>query len=105
MKKGKLKSWVAILLLLLFVIVLMTVIDYNRAINQFETPIFAQPISQDKDGGSDTFRGALYYLEIESNITEDMQTPIISKVEFYIFGLKLSEAMNERVTSISVLEQ
>lgn len=85
----KRKSWIAIFCLLVLMVSLMTVIDYTRTMNQSLTPIFAQPVAQDKDGTSYKFQGFLYHFEIENDLLISEPTATISNAEFYLFNMHL----------------
>jgi len=60
--------------------------DYWITISELEKPIFAQLVNGADDGGSGTYKGIGYSVEIEGNFMPEEEFPGVRQVQFNIFG-------------------
>ena len=81
--KKTLKILSVILILLIVLWGSMFFIDYSKCAN-FEMPIFVVESETADDGGSGTYYGLGYRVEVEKNISADYGT-LLEKVEMYMF--------------------
>ena len=55
-------------------------------LNDFEKPIFARPTVTADDGGSGTYEGLGWRIELEGNFMPEDELPGVTKYEFYLGG-------------------
>ena len=55
-------------------------------LNSFEKPIFARPTEIFDDGGSGTYKGLGWRIELEGNFMPEDELPGVTKYEFYLGG-------------------
>ena len=53
-------------------------------VNGFEKPIFARPVITADDGGSGTYNGFGWHIEIKGNFMPEDEFPGITQYEFYL---------------------
>ena len=53
-------------------------------LNSFDMPVFARPTETADDGGSGTYKGFGWHIEIEGNFMPEDELPGITKYEFYL---------------------
>ena len=53
-------------------------------VNGFEKPIFARPVIAANDGGSGTYKGFGWHIELEGNFMPEDEFPGITQYEFYL---------------------
>ena len=54
-------------------------------LNSFEMPIFARPAETFDDGGSGTYKGLGWRIELEGNFMPEDEFPGVTKYEYYLF--------------------
>ena len=54
-------------------------------LNDFEKPIFARPTVTADDGGSGTYEGLGWRIELEGNFMPEEELPGVTQFEFYLF--------------------
>ena len=54
-------------------------------LNSFEKPIFARPTITADDGGSGTYKGFGWRIELEGNFMPEEELPGVTKYEYYLF--------------------
>ena len=54
-------------------------------LNSFEKPIFARPTITADDGGSGTYKGFGWRIELEGNFMPEDELPGVTKYEYYLF--------------------
>lgn len=59
--------------------------DFSR-LNAFETPIFARPVHLADDGGSGTYLGLGWRIELRGNFMPEDEYPGVTYFEYYLFG-------------------
>lgn len=93
--KKTLKFITAILCLLaaLWAVALGT--DYWRTTHEFEKPIFAIWTRACKDGGSGTYTGIGYSIEIEGNFMPEDELPGVTHARFKIFGREVKTVIRD----------
>ena len=79
----KIKILIIILLVVMSLWGIIFTIDYFRCTN-LKMPIFTIPENTADDGGSGTYYGLGYSVEVEKNISAEYGTQI-EKIEMYIF--------------------
>ena len=55
-------------------------------VNSFEMPIFARPSVTTDDGGSGTYEGLGWRIELEGNFLPEDELPGVTKFEYYLFN-------------------
>lgn len=55
-------------------------------VNAFEKPIFARPSVTIDDGGSGTYEGLGWRIELEGNFLPEDELPGVTKFEYYLFN-------------------
>lgn len=55
-------------------------------VNGFEKPIFARPVITADDGGSGTYKGLGWRIELKGNFMPEDELPGVTKYEFYLGG-------------------
>ncbi len=73
---------------LILFIVIVTIVDYNQTIHKLRKPIFAQVINSADDGGSGTYIGIGYSVNIKGDLTVEHGYKI-ERVEFSVLGLNI----------------
>ena len=53
-------------------------------VNSFEMPIFARPTVTADDGGSGTYKGLGWRIELEGNFLPEDELPGVTKFEYYL---------------------
>lgn len=53
-------------------------------VNSFEKPIFARPAITADDGGSGTYKGLGWRIELEGNFMPEDELPGVTKFEYYL---------------------
>lgn len=53
-------------------------------VNDFEKPIFARPAETFDDGGSGTYKGFGWRIELEGNFMPEDELPGVTKFEYYL---------------------
>lgn len=54
-------------------------------LNSFDMPIFARPAETADDGGSGTYKGLGWRIELEGNFMPEDEFPGVTQFEFYLF--------------------
>lgn len=54
-------------------------------LNDFEKPIFARPTVTADDGGSGTYEGLGWRIELKGNFMPEEELPGVTQFEFYLF--------------------
>lgn len=54
-------------------------------LKSFEMPIFARPAATYDDGGSGTYTGLGWRIELEGNFMPEEELPGVTKFEYYLF--------------------
>ena len=54
-------------------------------LNSFEMPVFARPAETFDDGGSGTYKGLGWRIELEGNFMPEDEFPGVTKYEYYLF--------------------
>ena len=54
-------------------------------VHSFEKPIFARPTVTADDGGSGTYKGLGWRIELEGNFMPEEELPGVTQFEFYLF--------------------
>lgn len=86
--------------ILLFITILwsvMLVTDYWHTMHYFEKPIFAiMPGNAGADdGGSGTYTGIGYSIEIKGNFMTEDEFPGVTHAKFMLFGIEIDEALRD----------
>ena len=89
----KLKIFIIILLSLLFLWGIIFGIDYFRVAN-LEMPIFVKAGELADDGGSGTYYGLGYKVEVEKNISAEYGV-YLEKIEMYMCGKVVMGAITD----------
>lgn len=55
-------------------------------VHGFENPIFARPVITADDGGSGTYKGLGWRIELEGNFLPEDELPGVTKFEYYLFN-------------------
>ena len=53
-------------------------------LNSFELPLFARPIETSDDGGSGTYKGFGWRIELEGNFMPEDEFPGVTQFEYYL---------------------
>jgi hypothetical protein len=69
--------------------------DYRRTMNRFEKPLFAQCFITMDDGGSGTYRGIGYSIEIRGNFMPEDEFPEVTSAQFRVLGIRLSSVTRD----------
>lgn len=77
----------------LWVVILGT--DYWRTTHEFEKPIFARWTKAFKDGGSGTYTGIGYSIEIKGNFMPEDEFPGVTHAKFMIFGREVKAVIRD----------
>ena len=85
----------AILVACVIVWGIMIVTDYYQTTHNFEKPVFAIWTKKIKDGGSGTYTGVGYSIEIEGNFMPEDELPGVTHVRFSIFGNLAKESIRD----------
>lgn len=64
-------------------------------LNEFEKPIFARPAETFDDGGSGTYKGLGWKIELEGNFLPEDELPGVTKYEFYLFDDLIHAAIRD----------
>lgn len=94
-REDRLKRIVSLVMLLIVVVAIVTGIDYKRTTKDFEKPLFAMPTITADDGGSGTYRGLVYSIELEGNFMPEDEFPGVTRAEFYLFGKQIKEVLRD----------
>ena len=54
-------------------------------LNSFEMPVFARPAETFDNGGSGTYKGLGWRIELEGNFMPEDEFPGVTKYEYYLF--------------------
>lgn len=73
----------------------MIVTDYWQTTHNFEKPVFARWTEMIEDGGSGTYTGIGYSIEIEGNFMPEDELPGVTYVQFRIFGDLVKERIRD----------
>ncbi|MFI3227729.1 MAG: hypothetical protein R3Y09_10045 [Clostridia bacterium] len=94
MKKRKIINKIAITLsLFLFLSIATGIFDYFRVYSA-EKPIFTIPVTAD-DGGSGTYYGLGYQIEIKGNFMPEDPISGVKYVEYAVLGIPIEEIVFE----------
>lgn len=63
----------------------MATIDYQKTINQFEKPMFAQVVNGADDGGSGNYAGIGYSIEIQGELDVEYGF-VVRSAQYNLFG-------------------
>ena len=94
----KKQALTALIIIILAVIVLWAatvVVDYWRVRHDFERPLFATASLTADDGGSGTYRGLGYTIELKGNFLPDDEFPGVTAFRFYLFGSCIAEGIRD----------
>ena len=69
--------------------------DYWRTTHNFEKPVFARWTKMIKDGGSGTYTGVGYSIEIEGNFMPEDEFPGVTHAKFMIFGNEVTKVIRD----------
>ena len=64
-------------------------------LNSFEMPVFARPAELADDGGSGTYKGFGWHIEIEGNFMPEDELPGITQYEFYLMDDLIHAAIRD----------
>jgi hypothetical protein len=64
--------------------------DYRQTMGRFEKPVFARCRIGFDDGGSGTYRGIGYSIEIKGNFMPEDEFPGVTSAKFRVLGIKVS---------------
>ena len=64
-------------------------------VNDFEKPIFARPTVTADDGGSGTYKGFGWRIEIKGNFMPEDEFPGITQYEYYLFNDLIHAAIRD----------
>lgn len=64
-------------------------------LNNFEMPIFARPTVTADDGGSGTYKGLGWRIEIKGNFMPEDELPGITQYEFYLMDELIHAAIRD----------
>ncbi len=95
--KSKIKIILAILALIVIMTVTMGLIDYRKTIHGFERPVFAQLDykATKEDGGSGTYKGIGYRIEIEGNFMPEDEFTGVTHARFYAFSKQICYSVRD----------
>lgn len=54
-------------------------------LHNFNLPVFARPTATTADGGSGTYKGLGWRIELEGNFSPDAELPGVTQFEYYLF--------------------
>ncbi|WP_461206369.1 hypothetical protein [Clostridium sp. DL1XJH146] len=80
---------------LLVLCILMTVTDYFRTTHSFEKPVFTRCINGYDDGGSGTYIGIGYSIEIEGNFMPEDEFQGVTHAQFSFFGKEVKDVIRD----------
>lgn len=80
-------------LVVLWVMIIGT--DYWRTIHSFEKPIFSICTLGVDDGGSGTYTGLGYNIEIKGNFMPEDELPGVTHARFIMFGRELKKVIRD----------
>ncbi|NLC11494.1 MAG: hypothetical protein GX767_04490 [Firmicutes bacterium] len=83
------KKIVWALIVLLIVYAGMMTIDYLKTMHNFKKPIFAVCLHGYDDGGSGTYAGIGYTIDIKGNFMPEDELSGVTEASFYILGSKV----------------
>jgi len=83
----------ALVLILIWAVMLGT--DYWRTTNQFKKPLFARCAIGMDDGGSGTYQGIGYSMNIKGNFMPEDEFPGVTHTQFMIWGNMVKEAVRD----------
>ena len=84
-----------LIFLFLFLLWFATAATDLIRLNSFEKPIFAQPTVTADDGGSGTYEGFGWRIELEGNFLPEDEFPGVTKYEFYLFDDMIHAAIRD----------
>lgn len=84
-----------VLCLPIFFWFVMIVVDYWRTIYDFERPIFAKCTSGFDDGGSGTYTGIGYSIELKGNFMLEDELSGVTHVRFMVFGKEVKVVVRD----------
>jgi len=64
-------------------------------LNSFEMPIFARPAETFDDGGSGTYKGLGWRIELEGNFMPEDEFPGVTQYEYYLFDDLIHAAIRD----------
>ncbi|MGM0482571.1 MAG: hypothetical protein ACQEP6_01750 [Patescibacteria group bacterium] len=89
------KSVTVILAIVFTVLVTMCIADYRRTLYTFEKPIFAQVVNGADDGGSGSYVGIGYSIDIKGNFMPEDEFKGVTHASFYVFGKKIHSTIRD----------
>jgi len=98
MKKNKIfKRFIIVILIVITILLTMGVVDYQISTHGFEKPIFARLNTETskKDGGSGTYDGIGYSIEINGNFMPEDKLKGVTHARFYILGKEIHYAIRD----------
>lgn len=94
MRTPKRKKLIRIILTIILVLCVGTgIFDWFR-VKSFEKPIFTTSITAD-DGGSGTYYGLGYSINIKGNFLPEDELPGVTHFEYYIFGILIDNGIRD----------
>lgn len=95
MNKKILKNFTLVFVTVLTFLVTMGITDYRRTVHSFEKPIFAQVINGADDGGSGSYVGIGYSVDIKGNFMPEDELKGVTHASFYVFGKEIHYAVRD----------
>lgn len=92
-KKFKITAIVVCIFITLWAIMLST--DYWQTTHNFEKPIFARCSIGFDDGGSGTYRGIGYSIEVKGNFMPEDELPGVTYAKFMILGKQIKAVIRD----------
>lgn len=91
----RLKNIVLTTLFLVILWAFMLGTDYWRTTHDFAKPIFARSTNGFDDGGSGTYQGIGYSIEIKGNFMPEDELPGVKHAQFMIFGRQVRTVIRD----------
>mgnify|MGYP000232916842 CR=1 FL=1 len=96
MKKQKIIKRITIIISIAIILLLsICFTDYWRTTHAFEQPIFARLVNGADDGGSGTYIGIGYSIEIEGNFMPQDELKGVTHTRFFVLGNEVKYAIRD----------
>lgn len=89
------KNTLLIIIVIVIVWLVMMTTDYWQTVHEFEKPVFAQCHTGYDDGGSGTYTGLGYSIQIEGNFMPLDEYPEVTKAEFLLLGKPVAAVVRD----------